>query len=81
MFRCNLEREMKEVGKTCEACAKFRKPCPRPVVSFPMATKFNETVSMDLKVRGKRFFIVILDLATRFCVSAVIDDKKPGNHS
>ena len=65
------------MSKNCEACAKFRKPCPRPVVSVPMATKFNETVSMDLKVWGKRYFIVIVDLATRFCASAVIDDKKP----
>ena len=73
----DLETEIKEVSKNCEACAKFRKPCPRPVVSVPMATKFNETVSMDLKVWGKRYFIVIVDLATRFCASAVIDDKKP----
>ena len=44
---------------------------------MPMASEFNETVAMDLKVWGKHYILVIVDLATRFCTEAVISNKMP----
>ena len=43
-----------QVSKKCVTCCKFGKTVPRPIVSLPMASKFNETISMDLKsYKGK----------------------------
>ena len=43
-----------------------------------MASVFNETVAMDLKVYKQGiYFLVLVDVATRFCRAAVITDKKP----
>ena len=44
---------------------------------MPMASEFNETVAMDLKVWGNHYFLVIVDLATRFCTASVISNKIP----
>ena len=55
---------------------KFRKSPPRPVVCMPLATVFNNTVSMDLKCYKNIYFLVMVDLATRFCMASVIRDKK-----
>ena len=73
----NFENEIKNVTENCITCIKFKKPPPRPVVCMPMASEFNETVAMDLKIWGKFYFLVIVDLATRFCTAAVINNKMP----
>ena len=73
----NFENEIKNVSENCITCVKFKKPSPRPVVCMPMASEFNETVAMDLKVWGKHYFLVIVDLATRFCTASVISNKVP----
>ena len=66
-----------KVTKDCVTCCKFGKAPPRPVVSLPMSSKFNETISMDLKSYKGKYFIVIVDLATRYCGASVISDKNP----
>ena len=77
-FSEELQKEIYRISDKCEICVKFKKPPPRPVVSIPLATKFNETVSMDLVVwKQNLYFLVIVDVATRFCMSCVIRDKKP----
>ena len=43
---------------------------------MPMARKFNEVVAMDLKVWGKKYFLVVVDLATRFCQATVLPNKE-----
>lgn len=40
-----------------------------------MASIFNEVIAMELRAWGKQYFLVIVDLATRFCASTVISDK------
>ena len=72
-----LEKKIEMVSETCDICARFKKPPPRPVVCVPLASKFNEAVSMDLKVWGASYFLVIVDIATRFCVAKLIRDKQP----
>jgi transposase InsO family protein len=65
------------VTQNCETCIKYKKQRPRPVVALSMAKTFNETVAMDLKVwRVGTYFLVLVDLATRFCRAILIHDKK-----
>ena len=71
-----LENEIKLISDNCLTCTKFRKPAPRPVVSIPLATKLNETVAIDLKIWGKYYFLVLVDVATRFCAARVIRNKE-----
>ena len=70
-----LEKEINSVSESCDVCCRFKKPVHRPVVCMPMAQKFNEVVSMDLKVRKKCYFLVMVDMATRFCAATVIHNK------
>ena len=67
-----------KVSEQCDTCKRYKKTPPRPVVSFPLATEFNETVALDLKVyeNNKTYFLHIIDHATRFSAGAVIKSKK-----
>ena len=71
----SLLRAVDEVTAACEICMRYKRPRPRPVVSMPMATSFNETVAMDLKSWQGVYFLVLVDLATRYCVATVIPNK------
>ena len=72
-----LEKNITEVAEGCETCAKFKKATPRPVVSLPMANKFNELIAMDLKSYGDGYFLVIVDHATSYCSAKYIRNKRP----
>ena len=54
----------------------MKKAPPRPVVSLPLATQFNEMIAMDLKFYEDVYFLVMVDLATRYCSACVIKDKR-----
>ena len=77
MKDANLENKISQVTDECETCKKFQKSPPRPVVSVPLADNFNDVISMDLKSYGKSYFLVIVDLYTKFCAATVINDKNP----
>ena len=62
-----IEKEIKAFTASCDVCIRLQKPVPRPTVSIPLATKFNETIAIDLKIWGKVHFMVIVDTATRLC--------------
>ena len=70
-----LEREINSVTKQCITCLKHRRTPPRPVVSLPMSSKFNDVVAMDLKSWGKSYFLVMVDMATRFCTATIVHKK------
>lgn len=78
MKNSGLEKAIKEVSDSCTICHRFKKTRPRPVVSLPMASRFNEVVAMDLKAWGRYYFLVLVDLATRYCTAKVIADKSAG---
>lgn len=65
------------VRKECDVCKRFNKPPPRPVVSLPLSTQFNEVVSMDLKHVGRHNVLHIVDTFTRFRSAAVVENKEP----
>ena len=73
----NLIESIRKISQNCDICKKFKKPPLRPIVSLPMASKLNDVVSMDLKVWGNKYFLVMIDLATRYCVAVVINNKNP----
>ena len=72
-----LESVLENISKSCEVCLKFKRPVPRPIVALPLAAKFNDVVAMDLKSFGDSYFLVVVDHATRYCSSVVINNKKP----
>ena len=47
-------------------------------MSMLLSFKFNDVIAMDLKFwKNNLYFLVVVDLATRFCSAAVLNDKKP----
>ena len=72
-----LENAIVEITESCTVCCKFKKPKPRPIVSLPMASSFNETIAMDLKSYNGVYFLVLVDLATRYCTATEIRNKMP----
>ena len=63
---------------SCEICQKFKKPFVRPVVSLPLANRFNQVICMDLKehIHNKSWILHIIDAATRFSAARLISSKK-----
>ena len=64
-----------KITKECDICIMYKRPRPRPVVTLPLASTFNETVAMDLKKWHGAHFLVMVDLASRFCTAVVIANK------
>ena len=57
-----------------------QKAKPRPAVSLPRSTRFNQVVSLDLKEYqdGKhRYILYVVDLFSRLTVGSLISNKKP----
>ena len=73
-----LENCLKVVRNSCEICKRFSKPAPHPIVSIPIATEFNECVAIDLKSYEGKYFLVMVDIFTKYCAAVLINDKKPG---
>ena len=70
---------LEKIEKECETCKKFQKGPLRPVVGFSMAKEFNEVVALDLKqwsFSPNIWFCHMIDLATRYSVCAIINNKK-----
>ena len=40
---------LESITSGCDICRKYKRAQPRPVVGFPLAEKFNQFVSLDLK--------------------------------
>ena len=72
----NLKKEIKEITENCTVCKVFKKPPPRPIVGFPMATEFQEAVGMDLKQYNGRQILHMVDLCTRLSAAIFIPNKK-----
>lgn len=72
-----LIKEIKLISKTCIICMKHKRPNPRPIVCLPLASRFNEMVGIDLKKWNESYFLVIVDIATRYCQAYVLVNKLP----
>lgn len=73
-----IEEKIEKISETCNVCKRYKKTPARPVVCMPLATRFNETVAMDLKeYKPGFFFLHVIDLHTRFGLARVIKRKLP----
>ena len=74
-----LVKAIEEISLNCDICKKFKASKPKPAVTFPLASEFNQTVAMDLKTweKDKTYLFNVIDHATRFAASALIKSKKP----
>ena len=75
-----LFEAIEAVYQRCDTCKRYKKARPTPITSFPLATEFNETVALDLKVHEntKTYFLHLIDHATKLSAAAVIKSKKSG---
>ena len=74
-----LKSHIKDLDEKCEICIKYKRTKPRPVVGFPLAKAFNETMAMDLTEwsHDKKIWLLhMIDHAARYSVSCVITSKK-----
>lgn len=69
---------IQRVTEECEVCFLHKTLVPRPVVGFPLATEYNETVAVDLHEleEGKTWYLHIIDEFTRFSAGCIIRSKK-----
>ena len=65
-----LHRALEKVIENCETCLAFKKTPPRPVVGMPLATRFLQSVGMDLKFYHQKIILHLVDHATRLSVAA-----------
>ena len=54
----------------------YKRNPPRPVVSLPMATRFNQAVALDIKFVEKRMLLHMIDMCTRYSVCSIIRNKE-----
>ena len=73
-----LFNAIETVSERCNTCKRYKRANPRPIVMFPLASEFNETVALDLKTyeNNTTYFIHVIDHATRFSTASVIKSKR-----
>ena len=71
-----LKECLKSVSENCETCKTFKKAPPRPIVSLPMSSSFQELVSIDLKFFENKIILHLIDVCTRHCSASFIPNKK-----
>ena len=74
-----FQSDLDKVYDSCEICKIYSRAPPRPAVSLPLASSFNEKVSMDLKKWDDRWILHMIDMWSRLSVSVFIDRKKPSD--
>ena len=71
---------LNDVEEKCDSCKVHRKAKPRPAVSLPRTSKFNQIVSMDLKQykdKNNDYILYLVDLFSRLTVGSFIQGKNP----
>ena len=67
-----------EVCSSCEICLKYKIPDQKPIVGFPLAAGFNETVAMDLHELGHNvWYLHLIDEFTWLSAASIIRSKDP----
>ena len=68
------ENERQEVRKlvtdliaSCEVCRRYKRNPAKPVVSFSWGKTFNEVLALDVGEIEERKFLVMVDMAMRYC--------------
>lgn len=73
-----IHKDLTAIVDKCAVCLKYKKPAPRPAVGFPLASRFNETVAVDLHQLEKgKWYLHIIDEFTRYSAGGIITSKAP----
>ena len=64
------------VSENCEVCKRYKRPPLRPVVCFPLASTFNETVAMDIKWMCGHMVLHMIDHLSRYGQAVVVKNKR-----
>ena len=72
-----IKKLLSEVINSCEVCKKYKRNPAKPVVGFSWGNRFNENIAMDVGEIEERKFLVIVDMATKYCQAYWMRDKKP----
>lgn len=56
---------IKSVTNEWQTCKKFKKLPPRPIISLPLASEFQETVAMDLKFYEDHIILHLIGVCTQ----------------
>ena len=67
---------VQDVTNKCDLCKRYKHSPPKPAVCFPLATEFNETVALDLKVYRTGYMLHMIDHATRYSQACFIKNKQ-----
>ena len=72
-----LKMQIDQTVDNCSTCNLYKKPPPRLVVGLPLATRFQETVAMDLKFYSGKIILHLIDHVTRLSTVVHIPSKQP----
>merc|ERR1712002_1394481 len=72
----NTIKTIKEVVQDCRICQKFSKSMVKPKIALPVATSFNEIVTLDLKQFRDKYVLWCVDSCTRFIQGKMLLDKQ-----
>ena len=72
-----LKSFIESVTNNCKICQVYQHTPSRPIVGLPMATKFCETVAMDLKEFDGKIILHLIDMCTRLSAGTFVKNKKP----
>ena len=79
-WKAEMDPILAKVVEECKVVRCKMKPFSKPVVAMPRAFKFNDMLTLDLKVRHKKKPILyMIDAATRFTLAEIIEDKHPSS--
>ena len=68
-------KSIEEVSENCDLCQRYKRTPSRPVVGFPLASRFNEVVSMDLKDIAGVKIIHLIDNFSRYSAALRVNSK------
>ena len=76
-WKSEYAKVLENIAKNCETCKRFKKGIRKPVVCIPLATRFNQVVTLDLKKWGSFWIIYMIDYHSRLVVARRISRKFP----
>ena len=78
LLTIEISKVLDEISKNCVICKTHKKPSPRPVVSLARATKFSQTVAIELHSLDRNiWYFHMIDEFTRFSNATIIKSKHP----
>ena len=73
----HFKDQLKSTVRECKTCKLYKKPLPTPVVAMPLASRFQQTVAMDLKFYQGKIILHLIYHATRLSAAVQIPFKHP----